>query len=197
MVFNFPKYNNTPLECFTVWSGGFTPEEVDKILYLESLQNFGKGLVGADKNNPDKNIRDSNVAWIHPDQHSNWVFERLGAITAAVNHQQFMYDIEGVEVLQYTKYETDQHYTWHWDVEFGWQNFQRKISAVMLLSDPSEYEGGEFEICTHGNIEDVTSLKPNKGDVVFFASWMPHRVKPVISGERKSLVMWVMGKRQS
>lgn len=196
MSFGFYKYN-APLECFCVWENGFTPEEVDQILYLESLQSFGKGSVGSANAAPNKDVRDSDVAFIQPDQHSQWVFERLGLITSTVNHQQFMYDIEGVESLQYTKYQLDQHYTWHWDVEFGWQNFQRKISFVMMLTDPEEYEGGEFEICTNGNLDDNKLLKPKKGDIVFFASWMPHRVKSVTSGERKSLVGWVMGKRQS
>jgi PKHD-type hydroxylase len=194
MTFGFYKYN-APLECFAVWENGFTPEEVDKISFLEDLQNFEHGKIGSDTNNPKKEIRDSEVAWILPDQNSQWLFERLGQITATVNHQHFMYDIEGIESLQYTKYKIDQHYTWHWDVEFGWQNFQRKISAVMLLTEPEEYEGGEFEICINGNFEDTRVIKPKKGDILFFASWMPHRVKPVISGERKSLVMWVMGKR--
>lgn len=195
MTFGFLKYN-APLDCFAIWQGGFTPEEVDKIVYLESLQNFGKGQVGHNAEAPE-NVRNSEVAWILPGDHSQWVFERMGAITAAVNHQHFMYDIEGVENFQYTKYGPGHHYTWHWDVEFGWQNYQRKISATMMLSDPSEYEGGELEVCHVGNFEDTKVLRPNKGDIVFFASWMPHRVKPVISGERKSLVMWVMGKRQS
>ena len=194
MTFGFYKYN-APLECFAVWENGFTPEEIDKINFLEDLQNFDRAKVGKETSDAKKEIRDSEVAWIVPDHNSNWLFERLGQITSAVNHQHFMYDIEGVETLQYTKYKLDQHYTWHWDVEFGWQNFQRKISAVMMLTDPEEYEGGEFEICINGNFEDTRVLKPKKGDIVFFASWMPHRVKPVISGERKSLVMWVMGKR--
>jgi PKHD-type hydroxylase len=196
MSFNFQKYN-TPLECFGVWQGGFTTEEVDKILYMESLQNFGKGQVGTDNSDAKKDVRDSDIAWIHPCEHSQWLFERLAIITSTINHQQFMYDIIGVDALQYTKYNIDQHYTWHWDVEFGWQNFQRKISAVMMLTGPDEYEGGELEVCNNGNFEDTQVLKPNKGDIVFFASWMPHRVRPVTSGERKSLVMWVMGKRQS
>jgi PKHD-type hydroxylase len=196
MSFNFFKYS-APLQCFAVWEGGFTEEEVDKIVYMESLQNFGKGQVGTREGDTKKEVRDSDIAWIHPDEHSDWLFQRLGSITSAINHQQFMYDIEGVDVLQYTKYNINQHYTWHWDVDFGWQNFQRKISAVMMLTSPDEYEGGELEICNTGNFEDTAVLKPKKGDIVFFASWMPHRVKPVISGERKSLVMWVMGKRQS
>ena len=133
MTFGFYKYN-APLECFAVWEGGFTPEEVDKIVYMESLQNFGKAKVGSQNADPAKDVRDSEVAWIHPDEHSSWLFERLGLITSTINHQQFMYDIEGVDLLQYTKYNINQHYTWHWDVEFGWQNFQRKISATMMLS---------------------------------------------------------------
>lgn len=195
MTYGFYKYN-APLECFCVWEGGFTPEEVDRIQDIESLQNFGKGVVGT-LNAENKKVRDSEVAFIYPDQHSHWVFDRLGRITSTVNHQQFMYDIEGVEQLQYTKYQIDQHYTWHWDVEFGWQNYQRKISFVLMLTDAEEYEGGEFEICYNGNFDDTKLLKPKKGDIIFFASWMPHRVKPVVSGERKSLVGWVMGKRQS
>ena len=196
MSFNFQRYN-ARLECFDIWRDGFTSEEVDKILYMESLQNFGKGQVGSQGAEAEKEVRDSDIAWIYPDQHSHWLFERLGLITATVNHHQFMYDIKGVEVLQYTKYNLNQHYSWHWDVEFGWQNYQRKISAVMMLTGPDEYEGGELEVCNNGNFENTQVLKPNKGDIVFFASWMPHRVRPVTSGERKSLVMWVMGKRQS
>ena len=66
----------------------------------------------------------------------------------------------------------------------------------MLLTGPDEYEGGELEIINNGNLEEKISFKPNKGDVVFFASWMPHRVVPVTSGLRKSLVAWVMGERE-
>ena len=66
-----------------------------------------------------------------------------------------------------------------------------------MMSDPSEYEGGELEICINGNIDKPIKLKPEKGDIVFFASWMPHRVAPIISGTRKTLVTWVMGKRES
>lgn len=74
-------------------------------------------------------------------------------------------------------------------------NYERKISASIMLTDPKKYEGGEFELITNGNIEEPFVVKPNKGDVIFFASWMPHRVRPVTSGVRKSLVCWVMGER--
>lgn len=195
MTFGVFKYN-APLECFAIWENGFTPEEVDQIIFLEKLSKFDKAVVGGRKS-PNQKVRDSDVAWLQPDNNSHWLFERFGSIISKVNHDHFLYDIEGFDTLQYTKYGPEQHYTWHWDVAFGWENYQRKISAVMMLSDPDEYEGGEFEICVNGNLDDLRTMKPKKGDIIFFASWMPHRVKPVISGERKSLVTWVMGKRQS
>lgn len=196
MVFNINKYG-VDLRCFAVWSGGFTPDEIDKIIDLEKLQTFEKGRVGTDKNVPaPSETRDSDVSWIHQDQHSFWLFERMAGICSRVNYDHFMYDIDGIDAFQYTIYKPGGHYTWHWDKDFGFQVWERKISMVLVLTDPEEYEGGELEVVTTGDITQPVSFKPNKGDVVCFASWMPHRVKPVTAGTRKSLVGWVMGKRE-
>lgn len=196
MPYNIPKYGKN-LQCFAVWSGGFTPEEVDKIIDLEALQTFDKGRVGLNLNTAaPPETRDSDVSWIHHDQHSNWVFERISGITSVVNYDHFMYNIDGVDAFQYTKYGPNQHYNWHWDMEFGWQKWVRKISMVLMLSDPDEYEGGELEIVTTGDLDNRVSFKPNKGDMVYFASWMPHRVAPVQSGMRRSLVAWIVGERE-
>lgn len=195
MPYNIPKYGKQ-LNCFAVWTGGFTPEEVDKIIDLEKLQEFEKGKVWLDEGPAPVDTRDSDISWIHHDQHSDWVYNRIANITSVVNHDNFMYNIDGVDAFQYSKYGPDQHYTWHWDVEFGWQKWIRKISIVLMLSDQSEYEGGELEIVNNGNFDNKVSFRPNKGDMVFFASWMPHRVAPVRSGMRKTLVAWVMGERE-
>lgn len=196
MPFNINKYG-VELRCFAVWNGGFTSEEIDKIIDLEKLQTFEKGKVGTDRNEAAPvDIRDSDITWIHQDNHSFWLFERMAAIASRVNYDHFMYNIDGIDALQYTIYKPGGHYTWHWDKDFGFQNWERKISMVVVLSDPEDYEGGELEVVNTGDITQPVSFKPNKGDVVCFSSWMPHRVKPVISGTRKSLVSWVMGKRE-
>jgi PKHD-type hydroxylase len=195
MPFGVMKYS-APLECFAVWRDAFTPEEIARITFLEAHMDFENGTVGGRKSSH-KEIRDSDVAWLHPDHNTDWIFQRFSGVISQANRDHFMYDVEGLDALQYTKYGLDQHYTWHWDVAFGWENYQRKISLVMLLDDPEDYEGGEFEICNNGNLDDIKSLKPNKGDILLFASWMPHRVKAVTSGSRRSVVSWVMGKRQS
>jgi PKHD-type hydroxylase len=191
------KYN-VRLEQFAVWKAGFTAEEVEKIILLEELQTFEKGKVG-DKPNEEgivTDVRDSDISWLYPSASSQWVYDRFSHITSRVNYDHFMLNIDGYDSFQYTKYKPGQHYDWHLDIAFSYENFIRKISGVVILSDPDDYRGGELEIIPHGNPDKSIKLKPEKGDIVYFASWMPHRVIPVVSGERRTLVNWVMGERE-
>ena len=65
MPYNIPKYGKQ-LNCFAVWTGGFTPEEVDMIIDLEKLQEFEKGKVGLEQNvEAPAHTRDSDISWIH------------------------------------------------------------------------------------------------------------------------------------
>lgn len=185
----------------------FTPEELDKIDFLEELQDFEAATIGsgkkATKNQKgtnakriDKKERNSRVSFIYPDRNSQFIFEKFGAVLQQVNLDHFRRDIDGLEAFQYTIYEKGEFYDWHWDAELLSHKYVRKISATLMVSDPDDYEGGELEIISNGSPEEhkVFLSKPNRGDIVFFASWMPHRVRPVTKGKRKSLVAWVMGK---
>ena len=125
------------------------------------------------------------------------------------------YDITGSEEFQFTKYEGDkkQHYNWHLDGEgdvWSARDFShppnnlreinnpdlvgtvRKISVSAVLND--DYKGGEFETMhiEEGKIVKST-LKPRKGDVIIFPSFLHHRVKPVTKGTRYSIVAWYAG----
>jgi PKHD-type hydroxylase len=199
---SYLKYQR-PLPQFKVVEKFFSEEEVDKIIDLEELQTFTKGKVGSQFDNKnsdgsgslDKKTRDSDISWIHPSAQSQWLFEKFGYIIAQVNHDVFMYDIDGFDAFQYTIYKKNHHYDWHWDSQMDYLTWERKISASIILSDPKEYGAGEIEVMNVGHPEKTYCQRPNKGDVVFFASWMPHRVRPVTKGTRKSLVAWIMGKR--
>ena len=75
---------------------------------------------------------------------------------------------------------------------------KEKLSCSFMLSDPNDYEGGELQFVLHkGKSFDFKpyfkSYKPEQGSIVVFPSWLPHRVRPVKSGTRKSLVAWVHG----
>jgi PKHD-type hydroxylase len=61
---------------------------------------------------------------------------------------------------------------------------------TLLLSDPSEFTGGDLLFADAGQQEPL-SLK--QGQAIFFASFLRHKVAPVKKGIRKSLVMWFGG----
>lgn len=195
MGFPIHRYN-AQLNQHGVWKEGFTEEEVEKIVFLEKLMDFTKGRVGTEsKQQLDATTRDSDVCFLTPDENAHWIFERLANITPRVNYDLFLYDIETIETIQFTRYSEDQFYDWHIDSHNQWLNYERKISGVVFLDDPDSYEGGELEIIVDGSPDRSIKIKPNKGEIAFFASWMPHRALPVTKGTRRTLVFWVQGKR--
>tara|TARA_R110000823_G_scaffold215857_1_gene345430 strand:+ start:210 stop:821 length:612 start_codon:yes stop_codon:yes gene_type:complete len=119
------------------------------------------------------------------------------------------------ESFQFTKYKLNQYYNWHQDSspecypdDHRYVNYRgkyRKLSAVVALSDDSEYKGGEFQMDFRDktmkdkkeikDVRRIVTIKElrQKGTVIVFPSFMWHRVKPVISGTRYSLVSWSLG----
>ena len=63
------------------------------------------------------------------------------------------------------------------------------VSVSINLSKDHEYEGAEFQI------KDEQIHLPYKA-AVFYASNRMHRVTPLKSGQKKSLVMWLQNKEQ-
>jgi PKHD-type hydroxylase len=192
------KYN-APLQCYAHMIQAFNAEEVEKIREIEELQTFQQGTVGGGTLSQEaiKKARDSSVFFMNHDENTNWLYQKMGSLIGTANKDHFMYDVDDFGPMQYTKYELNGHYTWHWDVFFGYQTKQRKISVVVMLNEPEDYEGGDFQICINGNLDEIKTIRPKKGDALFFASWMPHRVTSVTSGERNTLVTWVTGPRES
>jgi PKHD-type hydroxylase len=192
------KYN-APLQCYAHMIQAFNAEEVEKIREIEELQTFQQGVIGGGTKSLKemKKDRDSSVFFMNHDENTNWLYQKMGSLIGTANKDHFMYNVDDFGPMQYTKYELNGHYTWHWDVFFGYQTNQRKISVVVMLNDPEDYEGGDFQICINGNLDEIQTIRPNKGDALFFASWMPHRVTSVTSGERNTLVTWVTGPRES
>ena len=107
-------------------------------------------------------------------------------------------EVMGIDVginseIQYTEYHASEggKYDWHHDVNWnGEVGADRKLSMTVQLSDPSEYEGGDFELL---EVEQVPSFAKEKGTVLIFPSYLLHRVTPVTSGVRRSLVAWFTG----
>jgi len=89
-----------------------------------------------------------------------------------------MFKYEGAKVAKYD---------WHND--FGPKVAStRKLSFSVLLSDPSEFVGGQLEFLPSYGEGTVT-----KGDIIVFPSFLTHRVSPVTNGVRYCIVGWVHG----
>jgi PKHD-type hydroxylase len=100
------------------------------------------------------------------------------------NRSSFGVDVNGFFECQYTKYTGDNlgHYDWHMDIMNGsGLAIDRKITCIIMLSDRSDYEGGELYVGR--NAVDL-----GKGAVIAFPSFVAHKVSPVTSGVRRVMV---------
>jgi PKHD-type hydroxylase len=138
--------------------------------------------------------RRSNVGWISPKEDgrdNSWVFQKISALASAANKHMYNFDICGMyECLQYTVYNGDEKGFYCAHVDHGKNFYKRKLSIVIQLTDPAEYEGGDLLTIT----SDSPNVVPKGlGMAVIFPSWMLHEVTPVTSGTRRSLVCWISG----
>jgi PKHD-type hydroxylase len=95
---------------------------------------------------------------------------------------------EGTQIGRYKSIDKG-HYDWHMDASAPENGIQRKLSISILLSDPSEFEGGQLQL---KGMED-TPLLEKKGSIIVFPSFIEHRVTPVTKGVRYSAVTWASG----
>lgn len=164
----------------------FSPEECKKITDLMPASELRDATVST-KGAVDEKTRKTKVKWIGPDPEHNWIFDRLAQLTVSCNDARWGFDLSGFfEQIQLTHYNEGDFYNWHMD--HGDHQFsKRKLSLVVQLTDPKEYEGGELEFFSNGE------AMRDQGTLVLFPSYLYHRVKPVTKGTRKSLVAWVSG----
>ena len=149
--------------------------------------------------------RKSNVVWMS----DRWIYKEIHPYIIQANaNAGWNFEWDHSEACQFTKYGKEQFYDWHcdsWDKPYNKPDDPsrhgkiRKLSVTVSLSDETEYEGGDFEFDFRNT--DSGSNQPRlckeirpKGSVVVFPSFVWHRVKPVTSGTRYSLVIWNLGK---
>lgn len=89
------------------------------------------------------------------------------------------------DIAQIIRYTQNGHYMWHNDVLPPKNGKIRAVSLVMLLNDPSEFEGGLLQIKDKSD-----NLLKNQGDIVVFDAKAEHRVTPVTRGVRYTAVCW-------
>ena len=172
----------------------FTPKQCEMIIAAgraEPKQNAGVGnREGIKGGKVDTKTRTSHISWI-PFKKMTDMYKDIERIMKTTNGNHFGFDGMTIsEMAQYTEYPEGGFYEWHVDndVNFKHELPVRKISMTCLLSPESEFEGGDLELMDENKV-----AKLKQGHAIFFASFIRHRVTPVIRGNRKSLVMWFGG----
>lgn len=196
------------------------PSDVIQVL-CEDIKKFDKDRLNATVGVPgdgggvvDHRIRNSQNIWLSTD---HWIVGFLWHYVMKANRENFMYDLTHIdsETVQYTFYDEGMFYNWHTDSSLSsWETpFKeklsddekianhhlqecdkiRKLSFVLQLSDPFDYQGGQLELLDDW---DNRHLAPRaQGTLIVFDSRMKHRVTKIKKGHRQSIVGWVMGPR--
>ena len=166
--------------------GFLSTTQCEKILAFRDQLEQEEGRV-SEKGNSNAGIRQSSIQWIFPNRRTDWIFDHIERAIMQAN-QHYRFDLLGFfQGAQIGTYPTGGHYDWHPDMGTG-NTATRKLSLSVLLSDPADYEGGELEF------RDLDGELPReRGTAIVFPSFLIHRVAPVRSGTRVSLVSWISG----
>lgn len=175
-----------PLLDRWAWADVFSQDECESIIHICSKRNMVSAETGSSGLS---SYRKSNVLFLFPDATTEWIFYKLEEATNRLNDF-FKFDLQGMgEGIQFAEYKApDGHYNWHTDT--GDTPIARKLSLTVELSDPSTYEGGYLELNATG---EPQKMSKQQGRIIAFPSHTLHRVTPVTSGVRYSLVVWVTG----
>jgi len=188
-----PDFTASCIVCENV----FTPAELD------SIERHGDGLVAqkavlagdgwAAQGDDVARIRITRTAAMAPGPDIRWLYDRMQLIIRKVNQEVYKFDLTGFsENFQYTVYHGSEggHYDWH--IDWGLKQVQRKLSASLQLTDPSQYEGCDLQF--HG-AREIEIAPRERGAVIVFPSFIQHRVTPCTKGIRKAVVVWTAGPR--
>jgi len=199
------------LNSYWYFEKALTPRFCDDVIEYALQKKETMGVTGEyekqelneDKLKKLKQIRNSDLVWLD----DTWIYKEIKPyVTIANERAGWNFQWDHSEQIQFTKYKLNQFYDWHcdsWDKPYDRpstidHNKIRKLSVTCQLTDGSEYTGGELEFDFRNknpNEKTIYQCKEilSKGSIIVFPSFVWHRVKPVTSGTRYSLVIWNLG----
>jgi hypothetical protein len=134
----------------------------------------------------DLNHRSCEVVWIRDELPFYEINSKLKTWTLNFAENIIKADHNNQWIFQIAKYGEGNFHDWHVD-DHQDRTFFRKFVTIVQLSDPSSYEGGNLELNNQSNVDK------QQGSCVSFLTTRRHRVTPITSGTRYSLVVWLLG----
>lgn len=194
-------------QWFFFQEGGIPSRTCEEIIKYGNSLNPNESVTGAtssfldedEKKYHSDNIRNSQTSWIR----NYWIYRLLKPIVLHANSSSdgWNFNINDYEAVQFTKYLPDGHYNWHNDTSAVKETkLIRKLSMIVQLSNPEDYEGGKLKFNLRGldSMEKDTIVESpeefkTQGSIIVFPSYLWHKVETITKGTRYSLVMWSLG----
>ncbi len=196
-----PAYRRDNLAPFFVLDDVFSPEELDEIERYCGELGVEKAMVMQSRGVlvADDKLRKSHIMHHSVAPENRWIFERVVETFEQANRDAFNFELDGFNTFQYSEYRDEgAHYEYHMDLSFASTSERavigRKLSLSIMLGEQNEFTGGAFEMVIDSQtLERPLTVPHRRGRFVFFPSFVMHRVAPVTSGTRRSLVFWALG----
>ena len=185
--------NVTTLQNAVLVRGYYSEEELVAFVDNQKTKNLIKsGIYNSKFNGVDGSIRNSLQVGVNK---NNPVIRKLRECVELVNSQHLKINLSRVcdenDFVEYNvdgKFEKHNDILWPSSVIGHDKNAIRKTTTVVLLND--DFTGGKLALWSLG---ERYSFEFNPGDVITFPSYVQHKVDPVESGVRYSLVSWSYG----
>lgn len=170
--------------------------------WCDNINSWAKGNIPASNQLGKKGVRKCDVRLLTPNlKPYDGVFRSLMEFTKSQISKfdvDIDYKIDGP--IQHITYLPGHGVGWHDDTlniaaamsqpGFGDLKRDRKLSLTVMLSDPSEYTGGEFMFDKNTHLDQRVE---GKGTVALFTSHTPHMVTEITSGVRNILFIFITG----
>lgn len=123
-----------------------------------------------------------------------WLDSKIDYYVKKANSENFFLDISfglsSKQLMLYSKGDWFQPHddTGHWDSNY----FDRKITAIIQLSDGTDYEGGKTIVEIDRDIDQPRHQK-EKGSMLILPTFAIHEVTEITKGIRKAFICWYNG----
>ena len=190
-IFYPPKPPEHNLYDYWQWPGVFDKKDLEKMHEI-----FNKTHIKDAEDSPAKgkskivNLKMS--PWINFKQILS-PLEQLFLKTQQDNFGYHIYPQYDYNYLMLNEYDGKQkgEYDWHTD---GSGNYIQDVKFTLLINASLEpYEGGEFVYFRAGerHIKELNT----PGNIIFFKSYLSHKVYPVTKGKRHTITLFYLGPR--
>jgi PKHD-type hydroxylase len=124
---------------------------------------------------------------------TRWFLELILRLSADASAGHYGFRLSGItRPPQYLEYRPGRgHFDRHNDYSHDQADSPRKLTVIVQLSEPGDYDGGRLSI----HAMETEELPAERGSILLFPSFLYHSVSPVTRGVRRALVCWIAGPR--